>query len=1725
MATAEARMRVSVQDDATLKLKALQKELTDLKGGMDRLGQAGLAFGSVGIVGLLTAMGNASLDAYLQVEKLNKAYNTIAGSTAGADAMLAQLRGTTDALGLSFLDSAEQAKGFFASVKGTVVQGEEAIKVFTGMSEAGAALGLSTVDMDRAFRALGQMAGKGKIMAEELRGQMGEVVPGAFQTAARAMGVTTTELDKLMSDGKIFADDFLPRFGEQLRKEYGEKAREASDNVQASINRASSAWTEFKANVLNSDAVIATLNAVGAALNVANDAERKISERNKTIQQMEKAGIEKKYAKSTYSYGLLGDEHVSVQLGYSEEQIEQYRQNIKTVEELNQDSQEASAAAEKAMGDNRKAINEAWKKTTEGQRENLKEEHAKTLKAFDDQINDYKQQGTSIDKLLEQRAATVKAHQKKLADLDKKGEGKDTTSAKRALESVNAEIAKMLGKPERFDSWLSAELMKIAKSGKDAGLSLSEITAKQQEFSDAAAVKRVRDYGDAIADTEAKIASMMGDDTKSRSIGLEKDLETLRLKLTSLSDGSDEAKAKIESLLAGYKESSQKQIQVKDMQAAANFMKEMVQLSGQYGMEVEAVNSLLEVQAEILRQNLPDAMKPYVDEWLKLQKLQNARDYFSGMERGARRYLAEVTNSAKQADETIYGVLTGMEDGMVSVFDTMMETGELKFDDMGKTMRKIMLKLLSDLARMAITNMVTVPITTALFGGSGGGGAGGTGIAGMARAAGAGASGGGMDLLGMATNLPLGRMLPGGGGGSWLTSGLDSLGASLFPSVFGETVTPITEGMSLVLPPNTTFTGAFGAPFVGGGLGMMASPFVNDLLGIQNNTGSQIGSAVGGLGATAVLGTLAAANIWNPVGWVSGAIAGISALLGGAAGGLLGFQQPEKPRGNVWSISPISEGFTGFNSNFTAVAKDGFNATPYAQIYHKGGKMIWDAIDKTVSGLPDELQKRIEEPFGKGMVMLSANPEDPTSSLPAKYWTKDMLEMVLNNYMNQILGHLGGVMAGTDYGFMVEEGLGQMDEKAASKSIGKSLTEMFNLLALGDAFDQQFVDTWVAAMGSQFKKAFGDFDLSKYISVDLAGLTQESAKNLAAGLNTMNNLITATEELIRPATAAERQANEAKKQLEEYKKALQDVGLTQSWVTSTMEDYRQAVVENVIDGMLKQIHPVNAFTQALEDVNNSVTGAVNALRTLVATEEEVARVEAERQGLLQKTFNDITRGYQQDYATRYAALTGRDQDFVKAEIGRENELLQVEQQYGKGTNFTLTMLQKVADLNAQKFQGKSDWDVQALDQAIAAAGLTRQSWYDQYGRGEGYTAGMDFYGQTQALQKAEAAQLLVNKLTALQQKTLQTEISAAQKLISAWESVVDALDDGRKAIWQDNTDPEQAFASVYAEFNRLYEAALGGDSEAAAEMGNVASEVLNLGKLQAGSQSIYQQLFNDVDRKLFDMSIYASDQYDVEQAQLDALQKQLDELTKGNEIAQSSAEIQKLLLAAQADLAKSIAELAAYRPNYGTNAPGSNGGGLGTPGGGTGSLSMDQILQAKLDALNRGESLTPGQVGGGWTMDSLLGAISGSGETPQSWWDKYGKDENLIKGFATGGVTPANTLFTAHERGRELFMSPKSWGVLNNEKSLRLLESLPGTIDVLSRLPAMGTDGSARAENALLREEVRSLNARIDRLVALTESVVRHTRDSADNLDSMSVNGIQTREYAAPEPIIPNFPD
>lgn len=156
------------------------------------------------------------------------------------------LRGVTKDLGLEFNSTSQAYMGFQAAAKGTALEGDKAKKIFESIASASAVMGLSADQSSGVLLALQQMISKGTVQAEELRGQLGERLPGAFQIAARAMGVTTAELGKMLEQGQVVADDFLPKFGEALKAHIGDAADKAANRLDAATNRYTSALERMK---------------------------------------------------------------------------------------------------------------------------------------------------------------------------------------------------------------------------------------------------------------------------------------------------------------------------------------------------------------------------------------------------------------------------------------------------------------------------------------------------------------------------------------------------------------------------------------------------------------------------------------------------------------------------------------------------------------------------------------------------------------------------------------------------------------------------------------------------------------------------------------------------------------------------------------------------------------------------------------------------------------------------------------------------------------------------------------------------------------------------------------------------------------------------------------------------------------------------------------------------------------------------------------------------------------------------------------------------------------------------------------------------------------------------------------------------------------------------------------------------------------------------------------
>lgn len=135
-------------------------------------------------------------------------------------------------------------------------------KVFESMAKSSAVLGMSLEKTQDIFLALEQMVGKGGIMSEELRRQMGQHLPvavTAMAVAAKKAGISVTgtvgELMKLMKAGKVIASEVLPYFGEAVEEQLGIKAVKSVDTLRVAQENLKLSFLNF-VKAVHADTVI-----------------------------------------------------------------------------------------------------------------------------------------------------------------------------------------------------------------------------------------------------------------------------------------------------------------------------------------------------------------------------------------------------------------------------------------------------------------------------------------------------------------------------------------------------------------------------------------------------------------------------------------------------------------------------------------------------------------------------------------------------------------------------------------------------------------------------------------------------------------------------------------------------------------------------------------------------------------------------------------------------------------------------------------------------------------------------------------------------------------------------------------------------------------------------------------------------------------------------------------------------------------------------------------------------------------------------------------------------------------------------------------------------------------------------------------------------------------------------------------------------------------------------
>jgi tape measure domain-containing protein len=154
------------------------------------------------------------------------------------------LRAQADRLGLVYEDLAKNYANYKIAGAAVGLTNRAIKSSFVDATEIVTGLGLSAEDADGVFRAFVQILGKARVQAEELRGQLGDRLPGAVAKFAEANNIALSQLDAYLKKGKGNVQNFL-NFLRDYAATTKSGVEENSKTLFAQFNRLKNAYRDF----------------------------------------------------------------------------------------------------------------------------------------------------------------------------------------------------------------------------------------------------------------------------------------------------------------------------------------------------------------------------------------------------------------------------------------------------------------------------------------------------------------------------------------------------------------------------------------------------------------------------------------------------------------------------------------------------------------------------------------------------------------------------------------------------------------------------------------------------------------------------------------------------------------------------------------------------------------------------------------------------------------------------------------------------------------------------------------------------------------------------------------------------------------------------------------------------------------------------------------------------------------------------------------------------------------------------------------------------------------------------------------------------------------------------------------------------------------------------------------------------------------------------------------
>lgn len=474
----DTRLRAGLQgveQQATRSGKEIEKRLG---GALDTIRNTLATIGAVAVFRDLIRSAT-------ELENITRKLSNTLGDQ-GTQQVIGNLRQLSDRLGLSFNVLADSFGSFTAAASAANIPLNEQEDLFAAVSTSAQRLGLSNDALSGSLLAIQQIASKGNVQMEELRGQLGERLPIAFGASARGLGVTNAELIKLVESGKLTAEQFFPALTKglnELNGSGGGSVPTAAQNFALLGNELeklkAQVGTEFLPGVV--EAVQTLAKALGG-LNVQIEANKlgfgqgflgnlfgvvsaEGAQAVGTLQQLANTyGLSQQQARALFTDAVKEVGATTNAFGQLNLTAEQYERVLARLPELaaafTKQGRASAAAQQESIADARRAF----------------AEDAKRLNTLD-KINERLKAARKELGGLDVGSAAAKEKQKEIAELERQGQTAE--KAAKAIQKAQEEAAKR--SKEVADNYVKA-----AEAAKGAGQSFAEVVAGSRFASESA---------------------------------------------------------------------------------------------------------------------------------------------------------------------------------------------------------------------------------------------------------------------------------------------------------------------------------------------------------------------------------------------------------------------------------------------------------------------------------------------------------------------------------------------------------------------------------------------------------------------------------------------------------------------------------------------------------------------------------------------------------------------------------------------------------------------------------------------------------------------------------------------------------------------------------------------------------------------------------------------------------------------------------------------------------------------------------------------------------------------------------------------------------------------------------------------------------------------------------------------------------------------------------------